>query len=129
MVKRLDGFARDVAPTTLVTSRDQFADRAYDLLTSSKAQAAFRIGDETPRCGRLTAGTTFGQSCLLARRLVQAGVSFVTINNRGAGQLQWDTHAQNFNRRSRTPWPRRSTWAWRPCSTTSSGSACSTRRW
>ncbi len=96
MVKTLDGFGRDVAATTLVTSRDQFADRAYDLLTSPKAQAAFRIGDETPEMRQAYGRTTFGQSCLLARRLVQAGVSFVTINNRGANQLQWDTHAQNF---------------------------------
>ena len=97
MVKRIDGFTHDVAPTTLVTSRDQFADRAYDLLTSSSAQAAFRIGDETPEMRQAYGRNTFGQSCLLARRLVQAGVSFVTINNRGGGQLQWDTHAQNFN--------------------------------
>jgi hypothetical protein len=98
MVKRLDGFGRDVAATSLVTSRDQFADRAYDLLTSSKAQAAFKIGDETPEMRQAYGRNTFGQSCLLARRLVQAGVSFVTINNRGAGQLQWDTHADNFKR-------------------------------
>ncbi len=96
MVKTLDGFAHDVASTTLVTSRDQFADRAYDLLTSSKAQAAFRIGDETPEMRQAYGRNSFGQSCLLARRLVQAGVSFVTINNRGPAQLQWDTHQQNF---------------------------------
>jgi hypothetical protein len=40
--------------------------------------------------------TTAGQSCLLERRLVEAGVSFVTFNDRGAGPLGWDTHAQNF---------------------------------
>jgi len=96
MVKQLDGFGRDVAPTTLVTSRDQFADRAYDLLTSPKAQAAFRIGDEPTEVREAYGRTPFGQSCLLARRLVQAGVSFVTINNRGPNQLQWDTHFQNF---------------------------------
>jgi len=98
MVKTLDGFARDVAPTTLVTSRDQFADKAYDLLTSSAAQAAFRIGDESTEMRAAYGRTPFGQSCLLARRLVQAGVSFVTINNRGPGPLQWDTHQQNFPR-------------------------------
>jgi hypothetical protein len=96
MVKRLDGFARDVATTPLVTSRDQFSDRAYDLLTSSKAQAAFRIGDETPEMRQAYGRNNFGQSCLMARRLIQAGVSFVTINNRGPAQLQWDTHQKNF---------------------------------
>lgn len=96
MVKRLDGFAHDVATTPIVTSRDQFSDRAYDLLTSSKAQAAFRIGDETTEMRQAYGRNAFGQSCLLARRLVQAGVSFVTINNRGPNALQWDTHQQNF---------------------------------
>ncbi len=96
MVKTLDEFSRDVSTTTLVTSRDQFAARAYDLLTSSAAQAAFRIGDETPEMRGAYGRNPFGQSCLLARRLIQAGVSFVTINNRGTNQLQWDTHANNF---------------------------------
>ncbi len=98
MVKALDGFAHDITPTPLVTSRDRFSDRAYDLLTSSKAQAAFRIGDESPEVRGAYGRTPFGQSCLLARRLIQAGVSFVTINNRGPGPLQWDTHQDNFNR-------------------------------
>ena len=95
MVKRLDGFAHDIAQTSLVSSRDHFADRAYDLLTSSKAQAAFRISDETSDMRTAYGRNPFGQSCLLARRLIQAGVSFVTINNRGPA-LQWDTHANNF---------------------------------
>ncbi|WP_435006178.1 DUF1501 domain-containing protein [Tundrisphaera lichenicola] len=96
MVKTLDGFTQDVAKTTLVSSRDQFADRAYDLLTSSKAQAAFKVSDESPEVREAYGRNPFGQSCLLARRLVQAGVSFVTINNRGPAQLQWDTHQGNF---------------------------------
>ena len=96
MVRSLDGFASDVGSTPLVASRDRFADRAYDLLTSSTTQAAFRIGDEPAPLRDAYGRTTFGQSCLLARRLVQAGVSFVTINNRGPGPLQWDTHQRNF---------------------------------
>jgi len=48
MVKSLDEFARDVPATPLTTSRDQFADRAYSLMTSSATQAAFRLGDESP---------------------------------------------------------------------------------
>ena len=98
MVRTLDGFARDISATPLTSSRDHFTDKAYDLLTSSQAQAAFRIGEETPEMRDAYGRTPFGQSCLLARRLIQAGVSFVTINNRGAGQLQWDTHQDNFRR-------------------------------
>lgn len=96
MVRTLDDFARDVPPTSLTQGRDQFAEQAYALLTSSSAQSAFRMGDEPAAVRDLYGRTTFGQSCLLARRLIEAGVSFVTINDRGPGPLGWDTHAQNF---------------------------------
>ena len=47
MVEALDDFARsDVADTPLTTSRDRFAEQAYDLLTSDAAQEAFQIDDE-----------------------------------------------------------------------------------
>jgi len=96
MVKALDEFARDVPATTLVTSRDQFAERAYSLLTSSAAQAAFRMQDESDSVRTKYGRTTLGQSLLLARRLVEAGVSFVTVNDGGPGKVGWDTHVQNF---------------------------------
>ena len=96
MVRTLDGFARDVSATPLTASRDQFVDQAYDLLTSSAAQAAFRIGDEPAAVRDRYGRTPFGQSCLLARRLIEAGVSFVTLNDRGPGPLGWDTHQANF---------------------------------
>ena len=95
MVKSLDEFAQDVPATALTTSRDQFADQAYALLTSSAAQAAFRMNEESETVREKFGRTTVGQSCLLARRLVEAGVSFVTINDRAMGPA-WDTHAQNF---------------------------------
>src|SRR5262249_36867468 len=96
MVKALDGFSRDVPGTPLTTSRDQFAERAYSLLTSSAAQAAFRIHEESAAVRDKYGRTTAGQSCLLARRLIESGVSFVTVNDRGTGPLGWDTHQQNF---------------------------------
>jgi hypothetical protein len=96
MVKALDGFAHDVSETPLTASRDQFSEQAYDLLTSSAAQAAFKIADEPEKARESYGRTPFGQACLLARRLVQAGVSFVTLNDKGMGPLGWDTHQQNF---------------------------------
>jgi uncharacterized protein (DUF1501 family) len=65
-------------------------------MTSNAAQAAFRLADESPAVRDKYGRTTFGQSCLLARRLIEAGVSFVTVNDRGTGMLGWDTHFQNF---------------------------------
>ncbi len=96
MVRKLDDFAHDVPGTPLTTSRDQFAERAYSLLTSSAAQSAFRMSEESASVREKYGRTTVGQSCLLARRLVEAGVSFVTFNDRGANALGWDTHQQNF---------------------------------
>jgi hypothetical protein len=98
MVRTLDDFAHDVPSTPLSNSRDQFTDRAYDLLTSSAAQAAFQIEAEPAAVRDRYGRTTLGQSCLLARRLIEAGVAFVTLNDRGMGQLGWDTHQQNFPR-------------------------------
>ena len=96
MVKSLDGFAKEVSETPLTTSRDQFTERAYDLMTSSAAQEAFQIDHETAAVRDRYGRTPVGQALLLARRLVESGVSFVTVNDRGIGQLGWDTHQQNF---------------------------------
>lgn len=96
MVRDLDRFSGGLGQTPLTTSRDKFAEQAYDLLTSSQAQQAFRI-DREPEAVRERYGRNpLGQSCLLARRLIESGVGFVTINDRGGQALQWDTHAQNF---------------------------------
>jgi hypothetical protein len=98
MVRTLDGFAHDVGQTPLTATRDQFTDRAYDLLTSSAAQAAFKMSDEPASLRDKYGRNPFGQTCLMARRLIEAGVSFVTVNDRGPGPLGWDTHQQNFTR-------------------------------
>ena len=96
MVKSLDGFARDVSDTPLTASRDQFSEQAYALLTSTAAQAAFNMGNEPDELRDKYGRNAFGQSCLLARRLVESGVAFVTVNDGGQNRLGWDTHAQNF---------------------------------
>ena len=63
MVQTLDGFAHDVAADAAQpTSRDQFSDRAYDLLTSSAAQAAFKIDDEPAAVRDRYGRTALGQS-------------------------------------------------------------------
>ena len=80
----------------MTASRDQFSEQAYDLLTSTAAQAAFKIDERADESATRYGRTPLGQACLLARRLIEAGVSFVTLNDRGMGQLGWDTHQQNF---------------------------------
>lgn len=66
-------------------------ERAFDLLTSTEAQEAFDLQSESAKTRERYGHRTIGQSCLLARRLVERGVPLVTVNNVG-----WDTHANLY---------------------------------
>lgn len=72
---------------------DTFYEKAYDLMRSSVARKAFDIESEPEAVRNLYGRTPVGQGCLLARRLVEAGVRFVTVSK---GWLNWDTHGNNF---------------------------------
>jgi hypothetical protein len=70
--------------------------RAFDLLTSGRVAEAFRLEREPDRVRDRYGRNLFGQSLLLARRLLQAGVSIVQAN---MGIVQtWDTHVDNWGR-------------------------------
>ncbi|HEX4611829.1 MAG TPA: DUF1501 domain-containing protein [Urbifossiella sp.] len=68
-----------------------FRDRAFDLMTSPAAKRAFDIHAESDKLRDEYGRTSLGQSCLMARRLVEAGVRCVTIDH-----SNWDTHDGNF---------------------------------
>jgi hypothetical protein len=70
---------------------DEHYQQAYSLVTSPQAQAAFDISREPPQVRDRYSRTPFGQRALLARRLVEAGVPFVTLYEGG-----WDHHEQIF---------------------------------
>lgn len=82
---------------------DRTFQRAYGLLMNSQARAAFDLTAEKQSVRDTYGQTTFGQSCLLARRLVEAGVPYIQVNwseyvesitpNCDFG---WDTHIYNF---------------------------------
>lgn len=74
-----------------VAAMDSFYEKAVGIVTSPAAKRAFDIGREHPKVRDEYGRNRFGQSCLLARRLVQAGVRFVTVTDGG-----WDTHQNNF---------------------------------
>ena len=74
----------------VVDSLDSARERALRLM-NPKAAAAFSLDDEKPSVREAYGTTLFGQGCLLARRLVERGVSFVEVTLDG-----WDTHANNF---------------------------------
>ena len=77
---------------------DAYYDKAIGMLTSDRVRRAFDITSEPNNVRDKYGRTTYGQSCLLARRLVQAGVKFVTvyfsdsIGGRRVNQGGWDTH-------------------------------------
>ena len=70
-------------------------DRAFDLLTSPATRNAFDLQREPAPLRTRYGSTPFGQGCLLARRLVEAGVRLVTVNWQ-RDDAYWDTHSNNF---------------------------------
>ena len=80
---------------------DEYYGKAYDLVLSGKARDAFDLTKETAKMRERYGMFTFGQSLLVARRLVEAGTKFVQVNwpsvaNGNAEVDSWDTHASNF---------------------------------
>jgi len=69
---------------------DECEEGAYDLMLG-EARKLFDLSQETDEVRERYGRNTFGQSCLMARRLVEHGVPYITINYKG-----WDTHKQNF---------------------------------
>ena len=93
MLRRYDSaFGAFAEKDRLLAGMDQFSQRAYEMLRSSKTREAFDLGKESPAITSLFGTDPVSQSCLLATRLVEAGVRFVTVNQNG-----WDTHTDNFN--------------------------------
>jgi len=93
MLGEIDGPSGESTPTDVPTvrARDDFYERAHTLITSPAARRAFDISQEPAHLRDRYGRNTLGQSCLLARRLIEAGVHFVTITDGG-----WDTHQNNF---------------------------------
>jgi hypothetical protein len=72
--------------------------RACDLLTSSAAQQAFRLDQEPAKVRDSYGRNIYGQSLLLARRLVEAGTRLACISWAPDANATWDTHGQNFTK-------------------------------
>jgi hypothetical protein len=90
--------------TEAVEAWDRLTHRAFDLVTSGRGRAAFDLEKESAKTRDRYGRYTWGQSCLLARRLVEAGVRLVHVNwSRDPGDSavdnpMWDTHALNADR-------------------------------
>jgi len=75
-----------------------FQQRALDLLTSVDTQRAFRLSDERDPVRDRYGRNIYGQSVLLARRLIEAGTRLVTVSWAPDANATWDTHGNNFKK-------------------------------
>jgi len=99
LLERVDGHLGELDRRGVQADQLGRSRQAFDLINSAAAKRAFRLEEESPRVRDRYGRTKFGQSCLLARRLVEAGVSLVRVNwSRVAGAPNnghWDTHSKN----------------------------------
>jgi uncharacterized protein (DUF1501 family) len=99
LLSSLDRLRRDADSSGMMEGMDSFTRRAFEMVTGPAARAALDLSREPAsvreRYGRsvIGRGHSWGQSCLLARRLVEAGVSFV-----GVGLGGWDDHGEGLRR-------------------------------
>ena len=91
LLHKLNTLENSMKGNPMLMASDQCEDQAYDLILGD-AGKVFDLSQEKEDLRERYGHTTFGQSCLAARRLVERGVPYVTINYNGG----WDTHKQNF---------------------------------
>ena len=87
LARHFDRMRRDIETKGMLESMDRFDRQAIELVTGSTARSAFDISLEDPRVRDRYGRHNWGQSTLLARRLVEAGTTFVTVHFGG-----WDHH-------------------------------------
>jgi hypothetical protein len=92
LLQAVDSFARNREDEGEFRKMDSFQEKAFGLILG-EAKKAFDLSQEDDDVRDRYGRNRFGQSCLLARRLVENGVLFVTVNWGG-----WDTHKQHFER-------------------------------
>jgi hypothetical protein len=104
LLRLIDEQDRSLGDSSTAKGIDAFYDRALAMLASPKVKKAFDLSQEPATLRDAYGRTTYGQSCLLARRLIEAGTRFVTVyfaptigNGKSKVGAGWDTHANNFN--------------------------------
>ncbi len=93
LLAKVDRFQRSIEQKANAGAKELgvFGERATSLMTSKEAKLAFNIHAESEKLRDAYGRTTLGQSCLMARRLIEAGVRCVTIEH-----SNWDTHYYQF---------------------------------
>lgn len=100
LVAQLDQARADLHSTAAGRSFDRYRQMTYDLLNSDKLRVALDVRREPSNTRELYGDTLFGQACLAARRLVEAGCRVTTVfwDEYGLAGTGWDTHWDHFPR-------------------------------
>ena len=96
LLKQFDDQARLMDGARAMRDLDTWQKAAFDLLLSSRVRGAFDLSAETEATRERFGRDVFGSSMLMARRLVEHGVSYVTIHTESKANGHWDTHNNNF---------------------------------
>ena len=101
LVGQFDRFRRDVDLSRSLAGVDDFRSAAFQMLISRAVANAFDLGSEDPRLRDRYGQHRWGQSCLLARRLAEAGAAVINIDatapNDTTKHFSWDDHAGAFH--------------------------------
>jgi hypothetical protein len=103
LLERIDHTFASVDRSGMLSQFGKQSQQAFDLLRSPRSREAFRLDRESEKVRQRYGRSQFGQSVLLARRLVEAGVSLVQVNwYRGPDEPEmnpcWDSHTDETNR-------------------------------
>jgi hypothetical protein len=96
LLDQIDRQRREMDQTAEAKTFGSYQQRAFNLLASSETARAFRLADEPAKTREEYGKTQFGQSCLLARRLAEAGVPMINVHFCHTPAGSWDTHGRHF---------------------------------
>jgi hypothetical protein len=97
LLRNLDEQRRNLDRTADVRSLDAYQQRAFNLLSSPATARAFQLAAEPAAVRARYGRTQFGQCCLLARRLAEAGVPLINVSYCHTPVGSWDTHGRHFS--------------------------------
>jgi hypothetical protein len=96
LLQLIDGQRRIIDASATALHLDQFYGRAFNLLAGPETRKAFDLSSETAQTRARYGATEFGQRCLLARRLAEAGVPMINVSYCHQPPESWDTHSRHF---------------------------------
>lgn len=98
LLRQFDEQRKVIEQSANARDLDSFYQKAFNLVGSAETRKAFDLASESPTTRARYGKTEFGQRCLLARRLAEAGVPMVNVSYCHTPSGSWDTHGQNFKK-------------------------------